>query len=507
MSKTNYLEKPEKLYEKLIALRKEVVEEGNKLYDKWQPYLKQDKQELSARNLAYYLVLRNHDIRKIQEALTPWGLSSLGRLESRVLDNLDAVILSLGKVLEKDTDSLALSYPSVELYISGNEELEKNTATIFGEKPVERFTRIMVTLPSETAKDNSLVEKLMKAGMNVGRINCAHDDPETWSAMVKTIRKCEKKLGQDCQILMDIAGPKARVSWIFTTLKKPKVKVGHEFVLTGADTPPKVNGMDLMLGCSVPEVLDDLKEGDPIKIDDGIVEGIVKEVIDEGVVIKIKKVDSKKGVRLKAEKGLNFPESELKMDFITDKDKQDLDFVCKHADIIGFSFVKNAEDVQIIQKELQKRMSEKKAQSIPLMAKIETVEGVRKLPEIIVAAAGQNPFSVMIARGDLAVEAGFLRLAELQQEILWICEAADVPVVWGTQVLENMVSNGIPTRAEVTDAAQGSRSECVMLNKGEYLIESVDFLADIIKQMHEHEYKKTPKLRALNIAKREIEKK
>nr|WP_236005871.1 pyruvate kinase [Desemzia sp. RIT 804] len=365
----------------------------------------------------------------------------------------------------------------------------------------------MVTLPSETAKDNSLVEKLMKAGMNVGRINCAHDDPETWSAMVKTIRKCEKKLGQDCQILMDIAGPKARVSWIFTTLKKPKVKVGHEFVLTGADTPPKVNGMDLMLGCSVPEVLDDLKEGDPIKIDDGIVEGIVKEVIDEGVVIKIKKVDSKKGVRLKAEKGLNFPESELKMDFITDKDKQDLDFVCKHADIIGFSFVKNAEDVQIIQKELQKRMSEKKAQSIPLMAKIETVEGVRKLPEIIVAAAGQNPFSVMIARGDLAVEAGFLRLAELQQEILWICEAADVPVVWGTQVLENMVSNGIPTRAEVTDAAQGSRSECVMLNKGEYLIESVDFLADIIKQMHEHEYKKTPKLRALNIAKREIEKK
>lgn len=112
----------------------------------------------------------------------------------------------------------------------------------------------------------------------------------------------------------------------------------------------------------------------------------------------------------------------------------------------------------------------------------------------------------MIARGDLAVEAGFLRLAELQQEILWICEAADVPVVWGTQVLENMVATGIPTRAEVTDAAQGSRSECVMLNKGEYLTESVAFLDEVIKQMHEHEYKKTPKLRALNIAKREIEK-
>ncbi|MFL2100234.1 pyruvate kinase [Desemzia sp. FAM 23989] len=506
MSKNTYLEYPEKLYDKLIALREEVVEEGNKLYDKWQPFLKKEHKELSARNLAYYLVLRNHDIRKIQEGLTPWGLSSLGRLESRVLDNLNAVILSLGKILEKDIGSEQLEYPSIESYISGNEELEKNTATIFGKKPKERFTRIMVTLPSEAAKDSSLIEKLMKAGMNVGRINCAHDDLKTWSAMIKTIRKCEKKLGQECQVLMDIAGPKARVSWTFTTLKKPKVKVGHKFLLTGAEIPEKVNGIDLVLGCSVPEILDDLKKGDPIKIDDGIVEGIVKEVIDEGVMIEVKKVDSKKGVRLKAEKGLNFPESELKMEFLTDKDKQDLDFVCKHADIIGFSFVKNAEDVQHIQEELQKRMTEEKALSVPLMAKIETVEGVLKLPEIIVAAAGQNPFSVMIARGDLAVEAGFLRLAELQQEILWICEAADVPVVWGTQVLENMVASGIPTRAEVTDAAQGSRSECVMLNKGEYLVESVDFLAEIIKQMHEHEYKKTPKLRALSIAKREVEK-
>lgn len=506
MSKNNYLEHPEKLYEQLIALREEVIEEGDKLYEKWQPYLKKEHKELSARNLAYYLALRNHDIRKMQEALTPWGLSSLGRLESRVLNNLEAVILSLGKILEKDADSQSLTYPTIESYITGNEELEKNTAMIFGKKPKERFTRIMVTLPSETAKDSSLVEKLMKAGMNVGRINCAHDDPQTWSAIIKTIRKCEKKLDLECQILMDIAGPKARVSWTFTTLKRPKVKVGHEFLLTGAELPEKVNGIDLILGCNVPEILNDLKKGDPIKIDDGIVEGVVKEVIDEGVIIKVKRVDSKKGVRLKAEKGLNFPASELKLDFITDKDKQDLDFVCKHADIIGFSFVKNAEDVQVIQEELQKRLSKKKAHSIPLMAKIETVEGVQKLPEIIVAAAGQNPFSVMIARGDLAVEAGFLRLAELQQEILWICEAADVPVAWGTQVLENMVSSGIPTRAEVTDAAQGSRSECVMLNKGEYLAESVEFLADIIKQMHEHEYKKTPKLRALSIAKKEIEK-
>ncbi|MER1955617.1 MAG: pyruvate kinase [Desemzia incerta] len=506
MVKNSYLSNPEKLYEKLISLRKKVTEEGDRLYQKWQPFLKEENQESSAKNLAYYLALRNHDIRKIQEALTPWGLSSLGRLESRVLDNLNAVILSLGTILGKEKEVAEVDYPSMDDYLASSKELEKNTATIFGKKPADRFTRIMVTIPGQAAKDSKFIENLMKAGMNVARLNCAHDDPETWKAIIKNIRKCEKKLDQKCQVLMDIAGPKARISWIFTSLKKPRVKVGHQFLLTGSDTPPKMSGIELMIGCNIPEIISHLKQGDPIKIDDGIVEGVIKEVTEEGAIVETTKVDSKKGVRLKAEKGLNFPASEVKMEFITDKDKSDLDFVCDHADIIGFSFVKNAGDVQEIQQELLKRMPKKKAQTIPLMAKIETVEAVRKLPEIIVAAAGQNPFSVMIARGDLAVEAGFLRLAELQQEILWICEAADVPVVWGTQVLENMVATGIPTRAEVTDAAQGSRSECVMLNKGEYLTESVAFLDEVIKQMHEHEYKKTPKLRALNIAKREIEK-
>lgn len=505
MRKNKYLNKPEELYTKLISLQKEVIKEGDKLFKKWKPYLANTENETSIRNLAYYLVLRNHDIRDLQEALTPWGLSSLGRLESRVLDNLNAVILSLGKVIDKDTSELDLEYPSVEEYLLGADVLEKNTEIIFGKKPKKRFARIMVTLPNEAAKDKSFVEDLMKSGMNVARINCAHDDSETWTKMIDHIRKSEKKLKQKCKVMMDIAGPKARTSWVFTTLKKDKLQVGNQFLLTGEANPPVVDDVDWMMGCSIPKILNDLKEGDPIKIDDGVLEGEVKKVIEQGVVIEVKKVDSKKGVRVKAEKGLNFPNSELKMDFITEKDAKDLDYVCEHADIIGFSFVKNASDVEKIQDELGKRLAAEKAQTVPLMAKIETVEGVTKLPEIIVAAAGRNPFSVMIARGDLAVEAGFLRLAELQQEILWICEAADVPVIWGTQVLENMVSSGIPTRSEVTDAAQGSRSECVMLNKGDYLQETVRFLADIIVQMHEHEYKKTPKLRALNIAKQEIE--
>ena len=125
---------------------------------------------------------------------------------------------------------------------------------------------------------------------------------------------------------------------------------------------------------------------------------------------------------------------------------------------------------------------------------------MRNLPEIIVQAASHNPFGVMIARGDLAVEAGYYRLAELQEEILWICEAAHLPVIWATQVLENLLKTGIPSRAEITDAAMGGRAECVMLNKGPYVVKGVSCLADILARMTRHQFKKSPQLQALHMA-------
>ncbi|WP_370850826.1 pyruvate kinase [Megasphaera sp.] len=110
------------------------------------------------------------------------------------------------------------------------------------------------------------------------------------------------------------------------------------------------------------------------------------------------------------------------------------------------------------------------------------------------------PLGIMIARGDLAVEVGYRRLAELQEEIMWICEAAHVPVIWATQVLENLVKTGLPSRAEITDAAMGERAECVMLNKGPYIVEAVSVLTNILQRMETHQYKKTSQLRALHIA-------
>ncbi len=184
---------------------------------------------------------------------------------------------------------------------------------------------------------------------------------------------------------------------------------------------------------------------------------------------------------------------------LTQKDKEDLDFVVKHADSIGYSFVKSAADVALLQKELKKRCG-KSFRHLALVAKIENREAVANLPEIIVQAASRQPLGIMIARGDLAVEVGYRRLAELQEEIMWICEAAHVPVIWATQVMENLVKTGLPSRAEITDAAMGERAECVMLNKGPYIVEAVSVLTNILQRMETHQYKKTSQLRALHIA-------
>jgi hypothetical protein len=132
-----------------------------------------------------------------------------------------------------------------------------------------------------------------------------------------------------------------------------------------------------------------------------------------------------------------------------------------------------------------------------LVLKIETEKAVRNLPALIVRAAGKLPIAVMIARGDLAIELGYARIAEIQEEILWLCEAAHVPVIWATQVLEGMAKQGVPSRAEVTDAAMAGRAECVMLNKGPHIVATVEMLATVLARMQGHQHKKTPQLRVL----------
>lgn len=491
-----------KLLQDMIGLRNRICDEGNELFGRWEPLIRNKGFIESAKNLAYYLSLRSHDIRGIQENLIHLGLSSLGRLESRTLWNLDAVIFLLSNMVGGNAPRPKIESPDCSSFFYGKRILDQNSERIFGPPSKKRHSAIMVTLPSEAAEDQRLVSRLISHGMNVARINCAHDDEEAWSRMIDHVRAAEKKLGLSCRVLLDIAGPKARIKTLTTSLGNPVVHVGDSFLFTGSPAVRDFHGMEIVCEVNLPEIVPMLRTGDPVLVDDGTIECTVSEIVEDGVVLRVDKVSKEKGIRLKAKKGLNFPKSSADICILSDSDRKDLDFACQRADIIGFSFIRSGEDIHLIQEELQKRMGGEKASKIPIMAKIETIQGVDNLSEIIVAAASRNPVCVMIARGDLAVETGYLRLAELQEEILWICEAAHVPVIWATQVLDSMVKTGIPTRAEITDAAMGGRAECVMLNKGAFLLETLSALDDILVKMQAHQYKKTPKLRALGLAKK-----
>jgi pyruvate kinase len=197
-----------------------------------------------------------------------------------------------------------------------------------------------------------------------------------------------------------------------------------------------------------------------------------------------------------ADKGINLPESALRLPSLTSKDLADLRFIAANADIVGYSFVRTESDVF----DLQERLEELGGEQLGIVLKVETIRAFENLPGLLLAAMRSPCAGVMIARGDLAIECGFERMAEVQEEILWICEAAHMPVIWATQVLEKLAKEGLPSRAEITDAAMGERAECVMLNKGPYIVEAVRALDDIMRRMQAHQRKKSAMLRPLSVA-------
>lgn len=490
-------EEQTQIYDDLTELYQQVKAESETEYKAIDKYIERNEFRESARNLFAYLALRRRDIRSLQADLSSWGLSSLGRLESRTLFTLESVIRRLGNTIGKDMD---IEEPESKQSTAGRDRLAQNTQLFFGDAPKERNTRIMVTMPTEASEDKVLLRELIESGMNVARINAAHDNEKTWKAMIDNIHQLTEELDKKVKILIDIAGPKIRTEWVFTKFKKPKVKAGDLVRMTKDYTnlPPLDDDIKVTVGCSIPQIFEQLSIDDPILIDDGSIELEVKEIGESEALLLVKRVRGG-SVRIKAEKGLNFPKTEFDIDVLTDEDREAIHFAVEHADMIGCSFIRTTDDIEEIQAEIEK--TNRPLNDNPLTLKIETVQAMNNLPEVILKAGSRNPVSVMIARGDLAVESGYVRLAELQQEILWICEASDTPVIWGTEVMASMLDEGIPSRAEVTDAAEGSRSECVMLNKGSYMSDTVQMLNDILIKMEEHQYKKTPTLRSLNVAK------
>jgi pyruvate kinase len=246
--------------------------------------------------------------------------------------------------------------------------------------------------------------------------------------------------------------------------------------------------------CTLAQAFGAVAVGDSVWLDDGKFGGVARRVTARTIEVEITHAPPGGG-RLRAEKGINFPDTRLPVTASREIDEPTIAFAAAHADMIGLSFVSTRADVRVASDALARNGGD----HLGLILKIETRAGFEALPSLLTEALGRDaPCGVMIARGDLAIEVGWERLAEVQEEILWLCEAAHVPVIWATQVLDTLARTGTASRAEITDAASGARAECVMLNKGPMVVSAIATLDDILHRMASHRHKKTSLLRHLH---------
>jgi len=548
-----------------------------------------------ARNLVHYLALRDRDVRGLQRELGERGLSSLGRCEPHVMATVHSVRAAI--------DGTASRFEPALGFEQGRAALDHNADALFGPRPRGRVPRIMVTLPGEAAGDYDLVAHLLAQGMDVARINGAHDGPDAWKQMVTNVRRATAEVGRPCRVSMDLPGPKLRTgelvpgpevvklrpgrdlrgvaiqpasvalvavastsgdvgavlpvdpAWIDrrhggdvidlvdtrgarrelrvvdvaagvcaaevwdttyvetgsalscgddATLVGPLrpipqshlLRVGDPLVLT-RDLRPSVpwrRGQPgcARIGCSLPAAFDAARVGQRAILDDGKLTAVIERVTTEEIGLRILTA-SPNGSALRAEKGINLPDTELPVAAVTEADLPLLEIAAAHADMVALSFLRNEHDVD----DVREHLARLGADHLGLILKIETTAAFTRLPEILLHAMRSPRVGVMIARGDLAVECGYERLAELQEEILWLCEAAHLPVIWATEVLDQLARTGQPSRAEITDAAMSQRAECVMLNKGPHVDVAITVLDDILRRMSGHQRKKTALLRPL----------
>ncbi len=558
-----------------------------------------------ARNLVHYLALRKSDTNALRSDLRRLGLSSLARAERNVLGSIDAVELALAQLSGAgDADPAALAAALQRR----NPTADEHRRAILGPSPEGRDVSIMVTLPSEAAENQALVAEMLAAGMNVARINSAHDDAATWEKMVANVRQAAAEADTECRIVMDLAGPKLRtgelkpgprvihirpkrdpmgrviaprrirlipddvlqrgtkiavvpvdrefieyaqegdeVRFKDTRGKKRRLNVavkddkgivlesfkgayiatGSKLTLVRAETgeklpyrvgelptveqplllyvgdtlivhrdnapgePAKEDADGVILepahiACQQPEVFEFLSPGETVSLNDGKISGVIREASEERLEVEITKAKPT-GSRLRSQRGINFPQSDIQLPGLTSIDRANLEFIARFADAVSLSFIRKPADVELLLAELDKLS----ADGLGLVIKVETKKGFKNLPKLMLAAMRRYPIAVMIARGDLAVECGWECLAELQEEILWACEAARVPVMWATQVLEQEAKKGLPSRAEITDAAQSQRADCVMLNKGPHILAAIRTLDSILRRMQTLRFRKS----------------
>lgn len=442
----------------------------------------------SGKNLIEYLTLRKEDYRHLQDELHIHGLSSLASSESHIHRQAQAILERLGKsYAEEELDTCT--------YAFSKKKIKDKSQQLFGKQLLEDIPSLMVTFDSGFADNFALIKSLLLSGMNVARINCAHDDEAIWAKMIRKLKKAREQTGLDCKIYMDLAGPKIRTQLLGKGKEEGEVKVKDGGLIWLAEDAKGFGPDEVVISPNEPGIIAMLQIWDRVFIDDGKFGGIVEKVKKGKVGVRINRVSSKKGL-IRNEKGINFPDTVLTIPSLTDYDRRCLPFICENADLLGYSFVKTVGDIGILREAMQELGGKKPA----MIIKIETHEAVDNLPSLLLEGMKHRGFGVMIARGDLAVEIGFERTGEIQEEILWICEAAHVPVVWATQVLESLNKSGMATRSEITDAGQSANAECVMINKGEHTIEVLASLKNILQRTAAHRIKKRFRFRSLKIA-------
>lgn len=326
-----------------------------------------------------------------------------------------------------------------------------------------RRTKIVCTL-GPTSEEKAVIVSLVRAGMNVARLNMSHSTHQMHEKSIALIREIANELNTPIGILADLQGPKIRVG---TLKEKVILEPGQQFILTTRDVP----GNAIAVSVSLKELPESVHKGQVILLDDGLLELVVDEVENTDIYTTVVR-----GGELKDHKGINLPNASVKTSSITQKDISDLEFAIKHnVDMVALSFVRSAQDVVQL-----RSIMEEFGGSIPIISKIEKHEAVTNIDDIIAASYG-----IMVARGDLGIEIPIEQVPIVQKMIIEKCNQQAKPVITATQMLDSMIRNPIPTRAEATDVANAvfDGTDALMLSGetafGQYPVEAVATMAKI----------------------------
>ena len=334
-------------------------------------------------------------------------------------------------------------------------------------------TKIICTMGPNT-NDESLMRKLVQNGMDIARFNFSHGDHEEQKGRMDMLKKIREEENKPIAILLDTKGPEIRTG-VLKDGQKVQLEAGETFTLT----TDEIVGDNKIVSITYKGLVEDVKAGSTILIDDGLIELKVKD--KKGNNINCEVVN---GGELGEKKGVNVPNVAIRLPAITDKDRDDLKFgVEQGVDFIAASFVRNAECIL----EIKSFLRECKAPYIPVIAKIENFEAIKNIDEIIRCADG-----IMVARGDLGVEIPAEEVPYLQKTIIQKCNDNFKPVITATQMLDSMMRNPRPTRAEVTDVANAvyDGTDAVMLSgetaQGKYPLEALQMMVHIVENTEEH---------------------